>query len=170
MRALLDELRPRAGDPAAFLTELNQRLTAALKTTGQPMFASAFYLVVDVGRDELRCANAGHPSPLLARNGFVQCPPEPALGLIEGYKYQTARSPLVAGDLLVLYSDGLYEEPRPDGERWGLDRLEAAVRSHAGLPADALLDALLADARQFAGTETFTDDVCLVGVEFARKA
>jgi serine phosphatase RsbU (regulator of sigma subunit) len=43
--------------------------------------------------------------------------------------------------------------------------LTAGAHQHANLPAEKLFDQLLQEIRQFAGTQLFDDDVCLVGVE-----
>jgi hypothetical protein len=44
----------------------------------------------------------------------------------------------------------------------------AAVRAHARLPTERLLDAILEDAPRVAHTDEFDDDVCLVGMEVRR--
>ncbi len=79
LRALAEELMPVAAEPVSFLTEINHRLLAILAQTRSPMFASAFYVVIDLARGELRYSNAGHPNPLLVRRsaGVVEsldCP------------------------------------------------------------------------------------------------
>ncbi len=67
VRALAEELVSAAAKPDKFLVEINRRLLGILTQTRMPMFASAFYLVVDLARGELRYSSAGHPSPLLVR-------------------------------------------------------------------------------------------------------
>ena len=79
VRALADELTPAAAEPDKFLTEINRRLLAILTQTRVPMFVSAFYIVIDLVRGELRYSSAGHPSPMLVRRsaGVVEslnCP------------------------------------------------------------------------------------------------
>ena len=54
MRGLAEELKEIAAHPGQFLTEINQSLCAILKQTPTQMFATAFYLVVDLHRAELR--------------------------------------------------------------------------------------------------------------------
>ena len=67
MRALLEEIGPQAHDPAHLLTQLNRVLRNIFRKSHSDMFASAFYLVVDVARSQMSYANAGHPSPLHLR-------------------------------------------------------------------------------------------------------
>ena len=61
VRGLVEELKSVAQDPGEFLTAMNQSLCSILKETATPIFATAFYVVADLGRGELRYANAGHP-------------------------------------------------------------------------------------------------------------
>lgn len=67
IRALVEELKPTAGDPGQFMTKLNRDLHAILRHTGSPLLTTAFYMVADCRKSRLRFANAGHPRPLLGR-------------------------------------------------------------------------------------------------------
>src|ERR1019366_7340933 len=58
LRTLVEESQPLAADPGQFLTRINSRLLTILRQTRSPMFASAFYMVVDSTSGELRFANA----------------------------------------------------------------------------------------------------------------
>jgi sigma-B regulation protein RsbU (phosphoserine phosphatase) len=175
VRGLIEELKPIANDPGAFLNELNRSLCAVLKQTVTPLFATAFYLVADLGRREFRFANAGHPEPYHLRRaaGVVdllnsQTKPGPALGIFEGTNYSSAQRPLAEGDAVMLFTDGLYEVEGANGEYFKKEQLRAAVEKRLALPASRLLDDLLAEIRAFAGGKDFEDDMCIVGLEVAR--
>jgi len=176
VRGLTEELITAAAEPDKFLTEINHRLLGILTQTRMPMFASAFYFVADLARGELRYSNAGHPSPFLVRRNtgavetlrFPDCRPGPALGVFEESVYPLCQVPLAPQDLVVLFTDGLYEVEGADGEEYGQERLLAAVRKRTTLPAGQLFDELLADVQRHAGNRGFVDDVCIVGVEVAR--
>jgi phosphoserine phosphatase RsbU/P len=176
VRGLAEELLPTAAEPAKFLTEINHRLLVTLAQTRSPMFASAFYVVIDLARGELRYSNAGHPHPLLVRRsaGLVEsldCPgsrPGPALGVFEESVYPLCRKALARHDLIVLFTDGIYEAEGADGKEYGQDRLLAAVRQRTDLPVDQLFDELLAEVQEYAGKQGFADDVCIVGAEVVR--
>ncbi len=79
-----------------------------------------------------------------------------------------SRCPVAAQDLVVLFTDGLYEVEGAEGDEYGQERLLAAVSQRSQLPAEPLFDELLADVQKHAGNRGFVDDVCLVGVEVAR--
>ncbi len=176
MRGLVEELMPVAADPGKFLTEINRSLHAILRRTREPFMATAFYLLADVNNSEVRFSNAGHPSPLRVRRDVGEVEPlktydprhGPALGLFDKSIYPTCRCPIVPRDLILLFTDGIYEVDNAAEEEYGQERLLAAVRQRSTLATEKLFDELLRDVRRFSGVEEFQDDVCLVGMEIQR--
>jgi sigma-B regulation protein RsbU (phosphoserine phosphatase) len=69
--------------------------------------------------------------------------------------------PIASGDIIVLHSDGIYETTNAAGEDYGLERLEAVVRTGAPT-AEELRDAILRDVAEFRGSEEAADDVTVV--------
>ena len=173
MRGLVEELLPVAADAGKFLTDINRSLHAILRRTREPFLATAFYLVADASTGEMRFASAGHPSPYRVRRslGTIELlkawDPRhgPALGLFEKALYPTGRCPLAQDDVVLLFTDGLFEVTNSRQEEFGQDRLLASVRKHARLPTEGLLDALLDEVQTFADSSEFDDDVCLVAME-----
>ncbi|MGO4636600.1 PP2C family protein-serine/threonine phosphatase [Streptomyces sp. 2RAF24] len=111
----------------------------------------------------LHWADAGHPSPLLLRNGRAT-PLDvgrrgPLLGALPGYGYETSTTPLSRGDLLLLYTDGMVEHRGEDVTK-GIERLANAMGRSADLPPTELIDVLLADPDQ-AGPD---DDACMLAI------
>lgn len=177
VRGQIEELMPFAHDPGRMLSEVNRSLCAILHRTKTPMFASAVYMVADVEKQELHYASAGHPSPLLARRGLphrtdskleMLCAPEesgPALGVIEDIQYQTFSCPLQAGDLLILFTDGLVEIESESGEIFEEAELQRAIEMRLHRPVDQMLDEILEQARRLTPDGQFMDDICLLGLE-----
>jgi sigma-B regulation protein RsbU (phosphoserine phosphatase) len=173
IRALLEELKPVAGSPGEFLTKLNHDLHAILKHTGTPLLTTAFYLIADWRSGLMRYANAGHPKPLLVRRSQKRVEPlvnasgksQPALGLFEEAVYQQSEVHLTPDDLVMLFTDGLYEVPGAKNDLYTQELLIAGVQQRTQLPASQLFDALLKEIERFSAGEGFTDDVCLVGIE-----
>jgi sigma-B regulation protein RsbU (phosphoserine phosphatase) len=178
IRALAEELKPLATDPGQFLSKLNSDLHSILKHTGTPMLTTAFYLVADWRTGTMRYANAGHPKPLLIRRNARQVEPlanaagksEPVLGLFEDAAYRTSEVKLSPEDIVMLFTDGLYEVQDRDDELYSQAMLVAGVQRRAQLPAPQLFDELLAEIRRFSGDIGFADDVCLVGIEYVGAA
>jgi len=176
MRGLVEELMPLAADAGKFLTEINRSLHTILRRTREPFLATAFYLVADVAAGEARFASAGHPSPFRVRREartlelLKSIDPRhgPALGLFERPSYPTCRCPLWEEDLLVLFTDGLYEVDNPQREEYGQERLMASVQKHLQSPTGQLLDCVIEDVQEFAKAHEFEDDVCVVAMDVAR--
>lgn len=174
LRAMLEELRPIAHDPGAFLTQVNHDLRTILRQSGALMYATAFYLVADVQKGEYRFASAGHPKPLLARGddqavSFLEtngAPQQPALGLFDQPEYKTSTLNSLKGDMLLLYTDGLIEIENREGEWFDSARLAESVKHHVASNRLAdFCDGVLKEVRDFAAGEEFEDDVCLLGVK-----
>jgi sigma-B regulation protein RsbU (phosphoserine phosphatase) len=175
VRALVEELKPLGDDPGRLLTQLNRDLCTILKHTGSPTLTTAFYLVADANNGQFRYANAGHPKPMLIHRQTGTVEPlanpggkgKPALGLFEDAVYTTAQCPLAAGDMVMLFTDGLYEVEGANQQLYTAEMLLEAVRRRNRLPAGELFDQLLAEIKTFALGQEFMDDVCLVGLEVA---
>jgi phosphoserine phosphatase RsbU/P len=178
IRALAEELKPLAKDPGQFLSKLNSDLHAILKHTDTPMLTTAFYLMVDSKSGTMRYANAGHPKPLLIRRSASRVEPlanaggksQPVLGLFEAANYETTEVTLDPKDLVMLFTDGLYEVQDRKDELYSQEMLVAGVQRRTQLSAPQLFDELLAEIRRFAADSDFDDDVCLVAVEYAGAA
>lgn len=173
VRTVIEEVRGDAAEPGVFLTRLNASLTRLLRRTGDLIFVTACYVVVDAGARRLTLAHAGHPFPLhvSARRGTVAPLAQaaeiggPALGLEDDFRYATATVQLDEGDRVVLVTDGILEAAGEDGREFGAEALCAALAATAGAPlADALAGALRAAAAHGGGAG-FSDDVCLLGCE-----
>ena len=174
IRALAEELKPCAADPGYFLRKLNADLFNILKTTGSPMLTTAFYFVANWQTGQMRFANAGHPKPLLVRRADNTILPlanasghsQPALGLFEDPPYETTETQLMPGDLVMLFTDGLYEVQGANEEIYSQQRLMLDVKALIGKPVGQLFDELLETIRKFSLDHEFEDDVCLVGMDY----
>ncbi len=177
VRALVEELTPQAADPGQLLGHLNRELRAILRQSGTPMFTTAFYLVADLAENQMCYANAGHPRPfIIHRNSgsaeALQSPggkSSPALGLFAGSEYPTSRCPLRPDDVVLLFTDGLYDVDGPNADLFSHDWLLTEVRKRTQLTAGDLFDELLAEIRRSSNNGQFVDDVCLVGMEVAAR-
>ncbi|MET8685351.1 SpoIIE family protein phosphatase [Streptomyces sp. NPDC004732] len=99
------------GQPGQLMGWLNQLLDA----TVQPALGSAVCCRFDPTTHLLTWAQAGHPAPLLFRDGTGRAltPPHGVLlGATSGATYEQADEQLRPGDLLLLHTDGLV--PRRD--------------------------------------------------------
>lgn len=176
IRGLLEELRTTWPEPRALLTQLNADLLNALRHVEHLTFASAFYVTVDLRSGQATYANAGHPHALhirrssgevadLAAGGDAR---GPALGLMEGIRYGQSSTSVDEQDVIVLYTDGLFEIRGPAQEEYGEARLRSTAQRHIESPGEDLLRAFVENARGFSEDGKFDDDVCLVAVDVKR--
>jgi hypothetical protein len=134
--------------PAQLLTRLDQ-ITADL--TDAETSATCLYAACDLATGAWDIASAGHPPPALARPGHPAAFPGmlPGLplgtGLGEGGSYRATRLRLPPGSTLVLYTDGLIEEPAADIST-GMARLATTLATLTTLPLADACDTLLATA------------------------
>jgi sigma-B regulation protein RsbU (phosphoserine phosphatase) len=177
IRALVEELKPVASDPGQFLTKLNHDLYAILKHTGTPLLTTAFYLVANWRTGTMRYANAGHPKPLHVRRASAQVEPlaslngksQPALGLFEEAGYQSSQVKLAPGELILLFTDGLYEVQDKHHGLYSQGQLISEIQQRVLSPASQLFDDILERVRRFSESNEFADDVCLVAMEYAHS-
>ncbi|HEU5395809.1 MAG TPA: SpoIIE family protein phosphatase [Verrucomicrobiae bacterium] len=177
IRALSEELKTLAHEPGMFLRKLNSDLCSILKTTGSPMLTTAFHLIANAETGLVRFANAGHPKPLLVRRSDSTVQPlinstghsQPALGLFDDPPYQTTELQLQPGDLLMLFTDGLYEVQGSNEELYSQQRMVLDIKNLIQKPTSQLFDDLLEGVRAFAVSHEFEDDVCIVGMDFVKQ-
>ena len=148
------------------LDEVMQRVNSALlesETTDRfcTLLLARFTRATGSWQASICCG--GHPPPLLVRPGAapVRVGRSGSLvGVFPDATYHHVDVPLTAGDLLVMYTDGV-TEGRRDGELYGEDRLVALVTAgrddKPGELAAALVDDVLRFQSGFAA-----DDVAVV--------
>ena len=175
MRALEEQLCELANNPGALLTEMNHALRGILRQLDTTLFTTACYIIVDVSTGIISFANAGHPSPLLVHVACGVFEPitanrmaGPALGLFENAQYQTYQLPIAAGDLILVFTDGLFEAENANAETFGLTRLHDSILCHKSLPLKQLMQAVFNEIEDFAEDKIFSDDVCFLGMEITR--
>ena len=91
----------------------------------------------------------------------------PALGLIDNISYQTYQLTLAEGDLVLAFTDGLFEVENTQSQAYSEARLREAIQQRVGLPLTKLVHEVSHEIEDFAQGREFTDDVCLVGMEIA---
>ncbi|GAA0482216.1 PAS domain-containing protein [Streptomyces olivaceiscleroticus] len=152
MAMLLGALRGMAvsgQDPGPLMGYLNQLLDAS----AQPALGSAVCCRFDPATRRLDWAQAGHPAPLVFRDGRgreLQPPEGVLLGATSHATYAQRSEQLAPGDLLVLYTDGLVGRRRT----YGTDSAQEGA------------DRLLALAPRFTAARSAQDSVRIVVEEF----
>jgi sigma-B regulation protein RsbU (phosphoserine phosphatase) len=137
-------------------------------STSSEKFVTLFYGILDIKDHSLCFSNAGHENPLLISGGK-----EPlrlntggiVLSIMEEFPYEEETVPLLPGDLLVIYSDGVTDAINTRQELWGEARLTAVVKEHRDAGASALIDHIIAAVQSHAGEAPQMDDITLVVIK-----
>ena len=126
-------------------------------------YATLFLGIYDDATRRLHYANCGHNPPLLLRGQNVEHlrATVTVLGLFEKWECQVAEAQLLAGDVLVIYTDGIVEAMNADQEEFGEAALLRIVRENRHLDARRLLAAVTAAVQQFSAGEQ-SDDLTLL--------
>ncbi|MSU51382.1 MAG: PAS domain S-box protein, partial [Opitutus sp.] len=157
IRGVVEEMGARATDPAHVLGEVNQSLMPIVEHTGQPVFATVFFGVIDTAACSLTYGNAGHPAPLVRRADsaaiarLAPADPEPAAGLLGGFTYSRHTCDFHPGDLFLGYTDGVLEASNATGGMFGEDGLRQLLAASRGLSGDEISDRLLGALKSYSG-------------------
>ena len=152
--------------PAAVLRVVNEYIR---KDTLVNVFITMTYAIIDVRRHTLRFARAGH-EPLItcgAGDGELNLytPNGIALGLVSEDIFNITADMeinLAEGDLAVLYTDGVIEAINNSSEEYGQTRLLDVIKSCHGGKAQEVINAVMADIRQFTKELPQHDDITMI--------
>jgi phosphoserine phosphatase RsbU/P len=166
MQGIFQSVSRLADSPANFLHHANVALAQSLDRN---IFISAIYAILDLEKEEMILARAGHcPAAVIRLNGESRYIRTKGLGLGLDRSDLFRRSltqehiSLQPGDVFVLYTDGVVESRSSNGEEYGYDRLLALLNDHRHDDADGIHAAVLRDLRSFMAGEEYDDDMTLV--------
>jgi serine phosphatase RsbU (regulator of sigma subunit)/PAS domain-containing protein len=146
--------------PEEILARTNQLL---LELNGD-LFCSCLYAHIDVPRQRVRLASAGHPPAIMRQRAhYAQVLDVPAgllLGVDEQARFQTVDLSLPPGALLALYTDGLVERPGTDLRR-SIDALASRLAEAKDEPLDMLADRIVKGAQETT-IPRHSDDIALL--------
>jgi len=166
-RALLRSGLAEGRDLATLLSRSNRFLCSDM---GGERFMTLFLAVFDDATSELQWVNAGHVPPFVVGPGGVRELKRSAmpLGILADAPYGAVGSLRLGRDeRLFAYTDGALEARGPDGEFFGMERLQKLVLAHRGAPPLELLREVRAAVTDFAGKRGLDDDLALLAVSVA---
>ena len=73
--------------------------------------------------------------------------------------------PLTTGDRYLIYTDGLTEAINNDKESYGTKRLTNLLSGPIGSSPETMLDAIMADVKQFASGAPYHDDLTIIALQ-----
>ncbi|MBS1789592.1 MAG: SpoIIE family protein phosphatase [Acidobacteria bacterium] len=109
--------------------------------------------------------NAGHNLPILARTSGeteMLTTKSVLLGAFDFIEYKPLQTRLNAGDVVVIYTDGVTEAVNADNEMFSDERLEALVKASVQLSAEQIKQRILDEVLSFTRGLPQGDDITLI--------
>ncbi len=165
LRALAERILVEGGDIDAGVSDLMAAVNDYIATTHDRanMFATVFLAMLDPATGELVYANGGHDSPFITGGDGVKAvlaPTGPAVGMLPGMAFASARAVLEPGEMLFVFTDGVIDARAHDGAAFSQERLVALV-DHPAPSAGATLDRVDSAIQGHAGDAAPFDDITL---------
>ncbi len=138
------------------------------QSTDPEKFATLFYGILNTETHELAYCNAGHEIPFVFSNGGDPARLETggmALGVMEEFPYQNDSVVLKAGDLLVIYSDGIPDATNEFDHPFGEEMLIRLIRELKDRSAVSIIDGLIEAVQKHEGKTEQLDDLTIVVVK-----
>ncbi len=171
MKGIFHSLAQSHLEPKEFMQRANQALVYCLE---RGSFISASYFIIDTKEKKIRYSRAGHCPVLYLRSGETQASylkdKGAALGMIRSKDYcnfiETNEIKYTAGDVMVLYTDGITEAKSSKSEEFGNERLAEALNEKIGGTAKEIEDNIIKKLYEFSGSTNLNDDYTLMTVKF----
>lgn len=164
-RTIFRSITKQRKSPSQVMTEANNLLCEE-NDTG--MFVTAFLAYYHLPTGRLTYSNGGHnPAWLFGPNGVCQesiYKHGPALGVIPGLRYKEDADTLEAGQVLVIFTDGVTEACSPDDEFFGVDRFTKLVCNCESLKLSQMFDRIDKDLKKFQQGNLF-DDITVLALK-----
>lgn len=159
-------------------TEQEMSVTEIFNTTNNELckgndsglFVTCWLGILTLSTGELSYVNAGHPYPLLCREGrfvYLKDKPNLVLGAMEDISYTEHKIKLEKGDRLFIYTDGVTEATSDENELFGEERLLEAINQTVNMDAPETIEFVRSQIDRFVNGADQFDDITML--EFIRK-
>jgi sigma-B regulation protein RsbU (phosphoserine phosphatase) len=153
-------------DPAKTIEDANNVITQDSKAG---MFVTLFYGTLSGKERTLTYVNAGHNPPIVYRrhDGSMEelMPTGIILGAVEHRVYTSRTISIGAGDVIVMYTDGVTEATNNQLEMFGEERLRTIIRQSSTLPSNEIIEKILHGVETFSSGEPQFDDITLMVIK-----
>lgn len=169
-KTVMNTLIVPGSDPATILSRVNADLC---RDNEEMMFCTMVCGLLDLRTGECLYSNAGHNPPLVVRTGgsdrkaeWLELPEGMLMGINESAVYQTRKIILNAGDMLLLYTDGVTEAIDENEEFYSDERLFTEVEKSGAAAPEDLTAEVLRSVQNFSGEARQSDDIAVLAIQF----
>jgi phosphoserine phosphatase RsbU/P len=164
VKVAITSQRHHATNPERLLAGVNE----ALCGNTQNQFVTAAYVHLDAGCGKFCYAAAVHPPMLLLRDEQVSRVEENGLvlALLSSAVYTSTKQPLLSGDRLLLYTDGIIEAANSGEEEFGYERVSHLLQASAKMAAEEAADLILNTVSGWSSSQS--DDLTVIVCDYKR--
>jgi serine phosphatase RsbU (regulator of sigma subunit) len=153
------------------MLEVVNRLNSGIHAVaGGNRYVTLLLAEIDARTHSVRYVNCGHNPALLFQAKTHDVVPMNSscfpIGMFDRAICAVSPAELTAGDILVLYTDGVTEANNSLGEEFGMERLSTLIRRGHTLSADGLMNHILESVTDFSRDVGFDDDATILIVKF----
>lgn len=131
-------------------------------------FATLFYGILDLNKNELSYINAGHNFPIIfnrtSDSTFLKTT-GPALGLMQNASYDQLKIDIVDKGLLFLYTDGLTERMDSNSNQFGEERIIEILNNNRNEDAKEIIKEVTESVKSFSNDQVEIDDTTFMVVK-----
>ena len=170
INSMFGTLAETENNPARIVSSLNASMAARNESM---MFVTLFVGVLDLATGDMRYTNAGHNAPFIVSDGvakMLDVDPNIPVGIMEESVFTLQETTLSPGEVLFLYTDGLSEATRSDGQLFGDERAEENL-SHHGKEnsANEIISHMTEAVNRFVGDAEQSDDLTMLALKLLSK-
>ncbi len=169
-KTLLRAIAVRSNDDAGTIVgEVNNGLC---EDNDSCMFVTTLYCTFDATNGRVTFVNAGHPLPLvISANGqarYLSGASGMALGIMEDIEFKQMEVQLEAGDILLMFTDGVTEAMNTESIEYGTDRLLALFQQteRSTHSVRETVERMMNAVDSFAAGAVQSDDITCIALQY----
>jgi sigma-B regulation protein RsbU (phosphoserine phosphatase) len=167
-RAFIRQRASLPGSVAQIVTDANRLLSSDVKDSGR--FMTLFFCCLDSQKNNIQWSRAGHDPAIVfdqKKNLFNELDGQGGLplGVSAGSRYEESKWEVTPGQIIVIFTDGIWETRNLSGEFFGKQRLKNIIRDQADKSAQKILSSVISVIDNFRGAAQITDDMTIVVIK-----
>lgn len=154
------------GDLDKAMEKANRELSA---NNSMKYFVTVWIGVINLRTGDVTYVNAGHNPPFIRKGGkyeMLRSQPDFVFGRKKRMSYNRHHLHLDVGDGIFLYTDGVTEAARTDGDMFKEDRLEKSLSSVADAGPAETIAKVKSDVSEFVGSADQSDDMTMMSIVY----
>ena len=163
-------LSASADSPERIMAAINSSISARNESL---MFVTLFVGILDLATGVLQYTNAGHNAPVVLSGGnprMLDVDANVPVGIMQDWVYSQQETTLPPDSILFLYTDGLTEATRSDGELFNEDRVLAQLSGQDdNTPVERIIADMTEAVNRFVGDAEQSDDLTMLALRVIRN-